>query len=66
MIPTGRIRHRLGWFGRLVLQIEYTENRCRYDYPDDVEWYTDTKWIDAKVEDLEWLRLYQMGRVQPA
>lgn len=58
---TGRHRHRAGWFGRLILQVEYatmephpgTEGR-------GTDWKpTGREWRDATVEDLAALTPYQ-------
>lgn len=51
---TGRIRYRTGWFGRIIVQVEYatrephagTEGRC-------TDWlWTGRKWRDARCQDM--------------
>lgn len=44
---TGKFRFRTNWFGKLILQIEYTYT----DYVGDSSTQR-TNWRDAKVEDL--------------
>jgi len=51
---TGRIRLRIGWFGRLVLQVEY---KTLQPYPGtdgrSTDWlWTGADWRDAKVQDV--------------
>jgi hypothetical protein len=56
-IFTGNVRHRVGWFGRLILQVEVME---RVNYADPVEYgRLEAYWRDAKSHDiygLNWVR----------
>lgn len=56
---TGKTRYRLGWRGRLVLQVEYTERRAMAGGWVVPKPYTVRCWRDATVEDLQ--ALYQDG-----
>ena len=46
---TGKTRYRVGFRKKLVLQVEYTYATLD---PMDLHQYNQTKWQDAKVEDL--------------
>ncbi len=48
---TGRTRHRAGWRGRLVLQVEYSYRT--YFSPDAGYSPEDTAWRDATVKDVQ-------------
>lgn len=56
---TGKTRYRLGWRGRLVLQVEYRAHRyvSRYAVPSPWAMGLARYWRDATVEDLQ--ALYQ-------
>lgn len=47
---TGRTRHRVGWFGKLILQVEYWEERWASDGFGSDELFV--CWRDARVEDV--------------
>ena len=49
---TGRSRYRLGWFGKLVLQVEYATLQP-HDAGARTDWkWTGRAWRDARCEDL--------------
>lgn len=52
-ILTGTVRHRYGWFGRLILQVEESR-QCGNATPFDPQQYdqTETRWRDATGRDL--------------
>jgi hypothetical protein len=59
LVATGRKRCRIGWWGRLILQYEFTyeSDFGSGNLGDDIETRTVTCWRDATVEDLQALGL---------
>lgn len=51
--PTGKQRYRLGWRGRLVLQVEVAERTGHTDGPNFVWTGQTAAWRDATVYDLQ-------------
>lgn len=53
-VPTGKSRYRIGWRGRLILQIEIAERTGRLNEGCGVEWTGyNMRWRDANAFDLQ-------------
>lgn len=57
---TGKRRYRSNWRGKLILQVEETLQRSAYT-GHEVECWTDTKWRDATILDLQGGSLDALG-----
>ncbi len=53
MTLTGNTRHRLGWFGRLILQVEYSWQHSGSGRLQPGVSFTSTGWRDATVVDIQ-------------
>ncbi|NOV15887.1 hypothetical protein E5S70_07275 [Ensifer adhaerens] len=56
MALTGRYRYRLGWFGRLVLQVEQSYRAVDYGkrpQPGVDRTFEARRWRDATIEDIQ-------------
>ena len=50
---TGAVRYRPSFFGKLILQVEYTKDA---DCDEPLHWHSYKRWRDAKMEDLSFVK----------
>lgn len=59
MALTGKCRYRSTFFGKLVLQVQYSQE---YSTCNDMETRTVLHWRDAKVQDLNIIQTFEVSR----
>lgn len=59
MTLTGKCRYRSTFFGKLVLQVEYS---TEYATANDMDTRTVLRWRDAKVQDLNIIQTFEVMR----
>lgn len=61
---TGRTRHRRGFLGRMVLQVETAYSHAGYGRPQPGRSYASTEWRDATFDDLSALEEMKANAAQ--
>jgi hypothetical protein len=59
MTLTGKCRYRSTFFGKLVLQVQYSSEYASHN---DMETYTVLRWRDAKLQDLNVVQTFEVMR----
>lgn len=60
---TGRRRHRKGWFGKMILQVEQVEKFAYADNDSVAGETTSLVWRDAVIGDMGFLNWYERDKI---